>query len=214
MGGIDDCGTDHTVTAAGARPAPIAQTSRQNSNPLDYVSVGEDWDSTATLRPDSDWMEINQEPTIHNQDQLVAGAEGAGDELPRQYDDMSKTLHDMLMQDNLSDFDQTTNADNSFRELPAPSSAPSAPSWIHRARRQDSISSVAPSFAAEIDPSYDFDGVSNGKPARKPGRIPGSKLPEEKRRKVAVMRNIGACTYCKKGRRGVSWELTLPFCDY
>ena len=36
------------------------------------------------------------------------------------------------------------------------------------------------------------------------GRPPGSKLPDASKVKIALMRKIGACTYCREGRRGVS----------
>lgn len=82
-------------------------------------------------------------------------------------------------------------------------SAPASTRWdpneqevIHIARKTHSI----PLAYTVRDSTSAFLERQN----RKPGRQRGSKLPEEKRRKVALMRIVGACEYCKAGRRGVS----------
>lgn len=200
---IDDSSTDQTAIGH-ARPGSMSSNLRQDSDPLDYVSVGEEWDSRAHwLRANGGWAtESGQDPSVYSQDQLVANVHGAGQDPPRHFDDMETTIRELMMQPDSVNYREVLPAGNSFGEFGGPSSAPPAPSWMRRSRN-DSLSAAVASIISDPDHSFELDNAAQSRPARKPGRVPGSKLSEDKRRKVAIMRIIGACQYCKEGRRGV-----------
>ena len=173
---------------------------------LEHVDVGEDW-GTQTIRPDdfihSDAMFGSSPP---NQDHLVAGAEGAYRDLPPRFGDMDKTIDDILVSQRSNDIDDTLTDENNFGNFYGAQSAPAASSgWMTYVARRDHPTFPMMSIKEGSDKPIDLVSVtSSSKATRKPGRAPGSKLPEEKRQKVAVMRRVGACKYCKDGRRGVS----------
>ena len=204
----DDDIYNHPTTTIDTRHEPIAINTRHDTDPLDYVAPGEDWDNSANFHSSGPWnIGTSQNPSDHSQDQLVANAHGASQDPPRRFDDMEATIQDLMMQPGLANYQEILPAESSFGEFPGPASAPPASGWMHR-RRQNSLSVAATAGFSDADTSFDLENVPISRPARKPGRVPGSKLSEEKRRKVAIMRIIGACRYCSKGRRGVSRSYT------
>ncbi|KAL9048026.1 MAG: hypothetical protein Q9162_007885 [Coniocarpon cinnabarinum] len=169
---------------------------------LDLAEPDLDW-GTQTLRPRELWdTDLASSNSIRNQDHLVAAAEGASLSLPPHWQHTSKTFDDLLEPSTPTDSDEGLAEQSTFATFAGPQSAPEPLSWIDYARSADDARFSTMTAAPAAGPSIDLMATGSVKASRKPGRARGSKLPEEKRQKVAKMRKVGACKYCKDGRRG------------
>ena len=202
----DDSASDHQLALTALACSPT-DALLPPPNQLDHVGVGEEWTSQA-MPLDGLWAtDLSCHTAAQNQDHLVTKADGAHCELPSHPGDMDTALDIFLSPRKLSDPSDVVSDAPGFGSLPGPQSAPVASGWMHHA--VDNGVPLAAASKAERNRSIDLSHISVSKIARKPGRAPGSKLPEEKRRKIAAMRQVGACNYCREGRRGVCGSLVV-----
>ena len=167
---------------------------------LDHVSIGEE--SSVPMMQDLWATESIYSPSSHDQDFLVAGADGGHLDTTRSFTSMDETLDDLFVANGGLETDDTFPDAYRYGAFLGPQSAPERTSWMGSQRSSSATISVTDTVQSSQNP-VDFTPPLLSKPIRKPGRPRGSKLPEEKRQKVAIMRKVGACKYCRDGRRAV-----------
>lgn len=178
----------------------------------EHVEFDEDWSTMTSHRHNPGPQVYPQNMAMswmdESQDQLVANAEPAGQDV-FQFDD------DMSFNEFPPDQFQPFPSLDPQPALPDPASfnpmgliSASAPvlstSWMQQPRRPQSTFSGVLDGHLEVGSAADAETVTSGRPKRPPGRVKGTKLSAATRKKANIMRKVGSCEYCKFGKRGVS----------
>ncbi|KAI9658805.1 MAG: hypothetical protein M1831_003831 [Alyxoria varia] len=135
-------------------------------------------------------FDVSTSPDPNSVAEMVADAGGGAGEM-FQIDDMKPFDQIMAESAPSQPFENGGNA-------PFPDPSASMASWMS-SRTQNSSTRLK--TKRDKRPRATSDSGMFEVPNRRPGRQVGSKLPEDKREKAALMRLIGACDYCRNGRR-------------
>ena len=166
--------------------------SRNHTSQFDTIDTVEEWDSSCTfpLGTTDEWDALDM--PSQSQDELVANAEGAGQWMYAEEEQgVDNTIYHIDI-DNMSGEGNHGRAPE-FYNYAGSNLTPRFMDW-HAADRSDPTDRYrtdAAILTSDVEQSLVTGTNQHGKPARRPGRMPGTKLPEEKRRKVAIMRVIG-----------------------
>lgn len=158
--------------------------------------------------PPFDGMEITTDELGLNLDEFNSGLGGYSIAQPSglpQYATSASADFAALpsnLEDDRSGLSNNNNTQEAVVNFPAAwASNPGMPSSRHSV---SSVTVTAQDVESTRQPQSSSDsGKGKAAPHCRKGRVPGSKLSDAKKTKIAHMRKLGACQYCKDGRRGV-----------